>query len=447
MNAETIDEVLSAAQLARRHAPPPGDERYDRYCHELVRSLAQRAEGVLEANARDLATAQAGGLSSDLIDRLRLSRGHLEALIELVGEIRTRLPALSHLEAARAVGGDITVRRIPKPLGVVLMIYEARPTVTIEGALLPVAVGNVAILRGGSEMAATSAALGELVADAVAAAGLPAGMVRVLSDTDRRTVRELISRHDVIDALLPRGSASLIDYCLAKSTIPVIASGGGVNHLYVDRSADLELAAALALDSKLTEPTACNALELVLAHVDVARPLTEALLACGREVADPWLLRLDPRLLEGYECSRANGHRRHANELSAPSTDHPAIAPLHSHDDGREFLDRSIGVRPVTGIDDAIDHIRRHGSRHTEGVVASDPLVVQRFLGSVDAAALVVNGSLRLHDGPTMSLGPELSISTGRLHVRGPVDIAALLTYSWVIDGHGATRGPARSQS
>ncbi|MGZ3143715.1 glutamate-5-semialdehyde dehydrogenase [Lentzea chajnantorensis] len=322
-----------------------------------------------------------------------MAQRHLDVLVRLTEDVRAELPRVTG-----RVGN-----RIAKPLGVVLMIYEARPTVTIEGALLPVAVGNAVILRGGKEMALTNAELGRIAAEAAARAGLPEGVVQVITDHDRRVVRELLKRHDAIDVLIPRGSPSLIDYCLSASTIPVIASGGGVNHLYVDASADVDLAVSIALDSKLPEPTACNTLEMVLAHEDIAPALIEAFEAAR----DGWALKLE----------------------------------LDPHDHGREFLDRTIALHRVSSVDDAVAHIRRYGSAHTEGIVASDREVVTRFLNTVDAAALVVNGSLRLHDGPTMALGPELSISTGRLHVRGPVGLSALLTHSWVIEGEGALRG------
>jgi glutamate-5-semialdehyde dehydrogenase len=309
-----------------------------------------------------------------------------------------------------------------------LMIYEARPTVTIEGALLPVAVGNAVILRGGAEIARTALAFGAIVADALATAGLPAGLAQVLADPDRRVVRELLGRSDVIDALIPRGSPSLIDYCQRNSTIPVIASGGGVNHLYVDRTADVELAARLALDSKVAEPTACNTLEMVLAHAAIADEFVAALIRLSERSAQPYQLRIDPSLLP-----RGEGQAETAGQVT--------VQPLSEHDDGREFLDRTIGIRPVAGVDEALAHIVRYGSGHTEGVAARDPEVIDRFLSVVDAAALVVNASLRMHDGPTMRLGPELSISTGRLHVRGPVGLSSLVTYSWVIEGDGDLRG------
>jgi glutamate-5-semialdehyde dehydrogenase len=417
LTAPTTDEILSLATRAKERAPAPGDDRYRAYCDDLATRLDKHWDRVLRANADDLFHARERGLPAVLLDRLSLGEPQLRHLISLTGEVARALPAVTRPGDAWPATGAMRVRRIPKPLGVIFMIYEARPTVTIEGALLPVAVGNVAILRGGTEMAATNAALGAIVAGAAAAAGLPPGMVQVITEADRAQVRQLLKRHDAIDALVPRGSPSLIDHCRTASTIPVIASGGGVNHLYVDDSADLELAARIALDSKLAEPTACNTLEMVLAHADVAERLAKLMVAQGRR----YTLRLDAGLAEVVHGAD--------------------VRVLEPHDDGREFLDDTIGLRSVAGLDEAVGHIRRHGSRHTEGVIATRPEVIDGFLRAVDAAALVVNGSLRLHDGPTMRLGPEISISTGRLHVRGPVGLDALLTYSWAIEGNGTLRG------
>ncbi|WP_223199214.1 glutamate-5-semialdehyde dehydrogenase [Solihabitans fulvus] len=418
MTEQTIDDILAGAASARDDAPPPGDERYAAYCGELAARLTKHWDAVLAANATDVARARERGLPDSLLDRLGLAEAHLGTLTALAERTRVLLPEATAAGETRTGAGGITARKVAKALGVLLMIYEARPTVTVEGALLPVAVGNVAILRGGNEIAATNRALGAVITESLAAAGLPEGMATVLADTDRKLVRQLLARYDVIDALIPRGSPSLIDYCRTSSAIPVIASGGGVNHLYVDRSADLALAVEIALDSKLTEPTACNTVEMLLAHQDIAVELAESLL--GR--AEDFALRLDPALVDRVAAS-------------------PRCQPLEAHDDGREFLDRTLGLRAVAGPAEAVAHIRRHGSRHTEGVVATDRAVADRFLRDVDAAALVVNGSMRLHDGPTMGLGPELSISTGRLHVRGPVGLSALLTHSWAIEGRGAIRG------
>jgi glutamate-5-semialdehyde dehydrogenase len=412
-----LDKLLATGTAARAAAPAPGSGNYPAYCAELAARLGKNWDRVLDACAADVAAARSRGLPEALVDRLTLSGRHLGQLVALAGEVAEMLPAVTAPGPTRRASPSVTIRRIPKPIGLILMIYEARPTVTVEGALLPVATGNAVILRGGAEIAHTAAVLADIVTEAVAAADLPAGMAQVVNDPDRQLVRDLLRRADAIDALIPRGSPALIDYCQRSSAIPVIASGGGVNHLYVDRSADVGMAARIALDSKLTEPTACNTLEMVLAHADIAEELVRALLGTGQG----YQLRLDPALLH----------------LAGDA----AARPLADHDNGREFLDRTLGLRPVDGVGQAIAHIRDYGSRHTEGVVARDPEVVRRFLAGVDAAALVVNSSLRLHDGPTMRLGPELSISTGRLHVRGPVGLAALLTYSWVIESAGALRG------
>jgi glutamate-5-semialdehyde dehydrogenase len=424
-----LESTLASAARARRLAPPPGDPRYRQYCVELGRLLAQEWQRVSEANAEDVERAAANDLSAELLDRLSVSKRHLDTLVALTEECERALPEMTGRGPVRQAGNGMKLRRLPKPLGVLLMIYEARPTVTVEGALLPVAVGNVTLLRGGTETAATNAAFGAIAAAAADAAGLPPGMVQVLTGVDRTELRRLLEYHDQIDVVIPRGSPTLIEFCLRRSAIPVIASGGGVNHLYVDASADIEQAAALVLDSKLGEPTACNTLELVLAHSEIAAALAEALVTAGAKVGLSWTLRLDRQLADRLDRFDRTG------------TESVTIAELAPHDLGREFLDRSLGVLPVAGLDEAIDHIDRHGSRHTEGIAAEDPDVIERFLAGVDAAALVVNGSLRLHDGATMSLGPELSISTGKLHVRGPVGMSALLTYSWVIEGDGAVRG------
>jgi glutamate-5-semialdehyde dehydrogenase len=289
-----------------------------------------------------------------------------------------------------------------------------------------VCAGNATILRGSAEIGATTAVLGEVLSGALADSGLPAGMVQVLGGTDRDQLRQLLHRHDAIDLLIPRGSPSLIDYCRGATRIPVIAGGGGVNHLYVHDSADPELAVRLVLDSKLPEPAGCTALEMAL----VDEGATGAFFATlARRAAEGALLDLRLRVPEGLIGGLPD-------DLVAARE----VLPLAEHDDGREFLDQVLAVRVVEGVDEAIAHIRRHGSGHTEGVVSSSPEVIERFCRQVDAAAVVVNGSLRLHDGPTMGLGAELAISTGRLHVRGPVTLSSLVTHSWVIDGHGTVR-------
>ncbi|MGK5543247.1 glutamate-5-semialdehyde dehydrogenase [Streptomyces sp. URMC 127] len=423
------EAILTSARAALAAAPPTGDPAYERYCRELAKRLAAHWPAVLDANAEDLARAGERGLSPVLLDRLRLTDAHLGQLERLTEAVLSELGQVTARDAGVPVGDWGVRRRSPKPLGVVFMVYEARPTVTVEGALLPVAVGNAVLLRGGKEIARTNEALSAVAREALEAAGLPAHLVTVLDDPDRAQLRALLKRPDAVDVLIPRGSPSLIDYCRGASTIPVIASGGGVNHVYVHKSADLDLAAEVALDSKLPEPTACNTAEMMLVDTEAADGLVAAVLRAAERGNRQVTVRLDPRVA------------RPAGEAGDGSGERPwRIDELQEHDLGREFLDATVGVYAVDGLDEALAHIRRHGSGHTEGVLAADREVAEEFTRRVDAAAIVVNGSLRLHDGPTLGLGSEISISTGRMHVRGPVTLGSLVTHSWVVEAHGTLR-------
>jgi len=418
-----VDEVVVAARRALHAAPPLGAPGYLAFADAVAEGIGRRWAEVAEANEQDVEQARARGLSGPFLDRIRLEERHLEYFGALARSIARELPELLRPgPVVRGLGG-LEARRVPKPLGVVFMIYEAKPTVTVEGALVSVCSGNATILRGSTEIAVTNALLGDVLADALDESELPDGMVQVLGDTDRDQFRELLRRDDAIDLVLPRGSPSLVDYCRTASRIPVIVGGEGVNHLYVHESADPELAVRLLLDSKLPEPAGCTALEMALVDEGVADAFFAGL---ARRAAAGELLDLRLRVPEELIADLPEELER--------------VEPLADHDDGREYLDLVLGIRIVDGVEEAIDHIRRHGSAHTEGIVGQDAEAIERFCGRVDAAAVIVNGSLRLHDGPTIGLGAELAISTGRVHVRGPVTIDALVTYSWRIEGNGAVR-------
>lgn len=421
-----VNDIVNNARVAFDASPPVGDLAYSRYCHILAELLAENWETVLRANERDCAEAMRRGLAPVLIERLRLGDDQLKYLIRLAKNISSELPEVTKAGHWMNVEEWGTIRRVPKPLGVVLLVYEARPTVTVEGALIPVAVGNAVLLRGGKEMVCTDAALTKLIQRALLEAGLPSSMVTIIADPDRSVFRDLLKCHESIDVLIPRGSPSLINYCRSATSIPVIASGGGINHIYVDESADLQRAAEIALDSKLAEPTACNTVELLLVHYKVANKFVEHLISTSAQRNDKVTIRLGLNL-EG------NGR----GDVT--------VEALAEHDLGREFLDATIGVLSVPSLESAVAHIRRYGSKHTEGIISSDAAVVDRFITLVDAAAVIVNGSLRLHDGPTLKLGSEISISTGRLHVRGSVTLASLMTYTWVVDAKGSLRADRSS--
>ncbi|MEA5360944.1 glutamate-5-semialdehyde dehydrogenase [Amycolatopsis sp., V23-08] len=417
-----VDKIVSEARAATVAAPPLGDEAYGRFCTGLARRLTAAWPRIRAANHTDTSQAQEKGLPAPLVDRLRLTEAHLTDLVALTSTVAGEMRELTERPPGTPIGDWGVRHRVPRPLGVVLMIFEARPTVTVEGALLNVAAGNAVILRGGKEIARTNAALAAAVAAALADAGLPAGLVTVLDDPSRALLRDLLHRPDAIDVLIPRGSPSLIDFCHRASTIPVLASGGGVNHLYVHSSADLAQAVAIALDSKLPAPAGCTSLEIALVDRPVADEFVAALLEGARRDGRP----LTVRVGEGIHRPETTGHWQ--------------VDTLAEHDLGREFLDSTIGVLAVDTPAEAVEFIQRHGSGHSEAIAATDPAVTGEFTGRVDAATIVVNGSLRLNDGPTLELGSEIAISTSRLHARGPITLAALVNYGWVIEANGRLR-------
>jgi glutamate-5-semialdehyde dehydrogenase len=424
-----MDELVQRARQAFTDAPPLDDDRYAQLPSHVAAALIRAWPLLLEANGQDLERAVEKGLPAAIVERLRLGDRQLEQLLQLTDSVTDELPKVLAPGPSRPAAGWGALHALPKPLGVLLMVYEARPTVTVEAALLACSVGNAVILRGGTELTVTNSVMGRVLGDALSDAGLPRGLVQVLHDPDRKGLRALLQRSDAIDVLIPRGSPSLIDYCRRSSTIPVIASGGGVNHLYVDATAELTQAAMIALDSKLAEPTACNTLEFVLVAQAVYRPFLRALAETAEQQRTPLVV----RVTDAQEASR----------LTASAGSAVTWHELQPRDLDREFADAHLGVVAVPDLDAAIAHIARHGTGHTEGILSADPDTVRRFCAAVDAAAVVVNGSLRLHDGPTLGLGPELSISTGRLHARGPVTLSRLLTYSWVIDAQGTLRTQA----
>lgn len=418
-------DLLDAGRRALLAAPPLDHPAYLDLPGRLADRLRAAWPQLRAANEVDLDSARARELPAPIVDRLRLDEPQLAYLLALTRSVRAALPEVLAGGPPRPAGSWGSLRAVPKPLGLVLMVYEARPTVTVEGALLAASVGNAVLLRGGRELSATNAALGRVVRAALVDAGLPGELVTVLDDPDRSVLRTLLARPDAVDVLIPRGSPSLIDYCRRSTAIPVIASGGGVNHLYVHAGADLDRAAAATLDSKLAEPTACNTVETVLVDREVGEPFLRALADAVVAGGVPVRLLVD------------------APVPPLPTGGPVSVGPFGHADLGREFLDATVGVCRVDGLDEAVAHIARWGSGHTEGVHATDPGVVDAFCRRVDAAALVVNGSLRLHDGPTLGLGPELAISTGRLHVRGPVTLSRLVTHSWVVDAGGTLRADA----
>jgi len=420
MDAATVDGYLRTARRALDDAPPLGDPAYPRFAAYAREHLDRLWDRIVAASTADVARCRERGLPERLLRRIAMTDTQRRTAYTLIERLPDELRA-AVAPAPVVIGPRRTrARKIPRPLGVLLMIYEARPSVTIDGTLLPVCAGNAVILRGGTEIGATNAVLAEAFTAALTDAGLPIGLVQILTDLDRAGLRALLARDDAIDVLIPRGSPSLTDACRAVSRIPMIIGGGGVNHLYVHADADMDLAVRAVLDGKLYEPEGCTALECVLVDAPVRPAFWKTLAAYAGEMSEV-VLRVDADLMGEVPPTLRMEERTEA-------------------DLGREYLTRTLCVHAVGDLDDAIKHIRRYGSGHSEAIITRNRIVADQFCAHVDAAAVIVNGSVRLHDAPILGLGSEIAISTSRLHVRGPVTLRDLMSHSWRVDGDGALR-------
>jgi len=385
--------------------------------NRAVGAMAERVRGrtpaILAANAGDLERGRAAGLSAAMLDRLALDERRIQAITASLAEIAAFEDPVGETTGVRRPAG-FTLQRVRTPIGVVLFIYESRPNVTVDAAALCLKSGNAVILRGGSEALASNRELAAAIRDGIAAAGIPADAVQFVERTDREAIDLLVRQDAFIDLVIPRGGEALIRRVTETATVPVIKHYKGVCHLYVDASADLAMAVKVVVNSKVQRPGVCNALEKVLVHAAVAAEFLPALAAAMPQVE-----------LRGCPLTRAIL---------------PGAAPATDEDWDAEYLDLVLAVRVVDGCDEACAHIERHSSRHTDGILASDAGVVERFVAAVDSAAVVVNASTRLNDGAIFGLGAEIGISTDKLHARGPMGLRELTTYKWVVRGSGDLR-------
>ena len=371
---------------------------------------------ILAANARDVQAAEAAGTSGAMLDRLRLDDARLAGIADAVEAVA----ALPDPVGAVIDGVDrpngLRLARVRVPIGVIGIVYESRPNVTADAAALCVMSGNAAILRGGSEAAESNAALHAAFVRGLAAGGVPAAAVQRVPTTDRAAVGAMLGAAGVIDLVVPRGGRGLVARVQAEARVPVLAHLDGINHVYVDASADPAMAAAIVVDAKMRRTGICGAMETLLVDRDYPAivPLLRALADVGCALrGDPVAMALAPGL----------------------------VTPADDADWDTEYLDAVCSVAVVAGVDQAIEHIARHGSHHTDAVVAADPAVAERFLAEVDSAIVLWNASTQFADGGEFGLGAEIGIATGRLHARGPVALEGLTTYKWVGRGSGQVRG------
>ena len=424
MSADLASLVTSLAQRARAAslvlATVPSSAK-DAALAKLADLIDASHATLLEANARDLASPEAAALAPAGRERLTISPAKLKQLAQSVREvIALPDPVGTELEAWTRPNG-LRIRKLRVPIGVIGIIYESRPNVTVDCAILCLKSGNASILRGGKECFHTNTALAALISQALTAASLPADAVQLIPTTDRAALNTLLKLDTLIHCIIPRGGESLIRYVVQNSTIPVIKHYTGVCFIYADRDADAELAEKILVNSKVQRPGVCNAAEQLLVHAAVAETLlprlASALLAKGVQL----------------RCDTAS-----AAILAKAKLAHTAATPA---DFTTEFLDLIIAVRVVDSLDTAIATINRDGSAHSDTIVTLDESAARKFQASVDSAAVFWNASTRFNDGFEFGYGAEIGISTDRLHARGPMGLRELCTYKFVIDGDGQIRG------
>jgi glutamate-5-semialdehyde dehydrogenase len=405
------DAKAAAAALALA----PG-ERKDAALLAAAGELRRQAPALLAANAQDLAAGQAKGLTPALLDRLALDPGRIEAMAKGLEDI-ARLPdPVGRQLAAWERPNGLRIARIAVPLGVIGIIYESRPNVTADAGGLCLKAGNAAILRGGSESFHSSTAILRCLRAGLRAAGLPEAAIQAVPTSDRAAVGLLLTMSDTVDIIIPRGGKGLIERVLRESRVPVLAHLEGMNHSYIHASADAEKARRVVFNAKMRRVSVCGATETILCDRAVLathlRPLLANLLAAGCELrGDAEVLALEPR----------------ATAATPADWDTEYLAPI-------------VAVKVVAGLDEALAHIARHGSRHTEAILAQDPTAIARFTREVDAAIVLVNASTQFADGGEFGMGAEIGIATGKLHARGPVGAAELTSYKYVVLGDGQTR-------
>lgn len=383
---------------------------------EAARGLTAGSEALLHANAADLEQARKEAISGALLDRLRLTPGRIEAMAAGLTKVASLADPIGEVTEGWTMPNGIRATRVRVPLGVVAVIYEARPNVTADAAALCIKSGNAALLRGSSYALRSNLAIGAILRASLTAAGLPPDAVQILEDTSREAARALMRAKEWVDLLVPRGGPKLLAAVAADATVPVVIDGSGNCHVYVDALADLEMAAAIVVNAKTSRPGVCNAAEKLIVHREVAEEFVPKV---AKLLADAGVE------LRGDEASQ---------ELAS------GIKPASEEDWPTEYLDLIMAIRVVTNLDEAIAHVNRYGTGHSEAIVTSDLSAADRFVAGTDSAVVMVNASTRFTDGEEFGFGAEIGISTQKLHVRGPMGLRALTSERYILRGDGQIR-------
>ena len=415
--ATSFTDKLAASRVAARALATATTAQKNTALRAIADAVLRNQARVLQANELDLANGRDNGLSAGLQDRLRLDEKRLIALSQAVLEIVALPDPVGDVVRGSSLENGLQLTQIRVPFGVVGAIYEARPNVTIDIAALALKSGNAVVLRGGTAAENTNRVLVEVIQSALEEAGLPIESVQTIDEFGREGAKELMRARGFVDVLIPRGSADLINSVVAESTVPVIETGAGVVHIYLDESADLENSVAIVHNAKVQRPSVCNALETLLVNAASAPRLIPPVLAKLHEAGVT--VHGDSRTLELF----------------------PDALPATDEDWSTEYMSLDVAVRVVDDLDDALDHIRQYSTHHTESIITNDLARAERFLAEVDSAVVMVNASTRFTDGGEFGFGAEVGISTQKLHARGPMGLPELTSTKWVVRGSGQVRG------
>ena len=383
----------------------------------MAEALLAKQEEILAANALDMERAAAKGMKSSMLDRLKLTAARIEGMADGLRQVANLPDPVGNVLDGKTLANGLTITKVRVPLGVIGIIYEARPNVTADAAGLCLKSGNAVVLKGGSEAMESNKAVAGILSEAATAAGMPEGAIQFIDTSDRQAVQDLIHLNGLVDVVIPRGGAGLIKMVVMNATVPVIETGAGVCHTYVDASADVEMAVKIAYNAKVQRPSVCNAMETLLVHKDAAAKFMPAMLAKYAEA--------------GVEIR---------GDENVQSFD-KAVVPVTEEDWATEYGDLRLSVKIVDSIEEAMEHIARFGTGHSECIVTNDYSQAQLFQKTVEAAAVYVNASTRFTDGNEFGFGAEIGISTQKLHARGPMALPELTSTKYLICGNGQIRG------
>ena len=410
-------EIMGAnAKKAARFLMTAGSKK-DEALNAIASALRANSNTIIEANKIDIENGKKAGLTESLLDRLSLDEGRINGMADGVEQVAAFADPVGRVLDGRTLKNGLQIEKITVPMGVIGIIFEARPNVTSDAAALCLKAGSAVILRGGKEAINSNTAIAKIMCDAIEKAGLPRDCISLVTDTSRQSATELMQLSDYLDVLIPRGGAGLIKSVVENAKVPVIETGVGNCHVYVDKSADIDMAASIIYNAKTSRPSVCNAIETVLVHKDIAEKALPKIKA-----------ELDKKNVEIRGCDRTKAI---LGDSVVPATD---------NDYAMEFLDYILAVKVVDSLDEALDHIAKYSTGHSECIVTSDYASANKFTASVDSAAVYVNSSTRFTDGGEFGLGAEIGISTQKLHARGPMGLNELTSSKYIIRGNGQIR-------